>query len=121
MNIKINLMLGVLFLITSKTYAQKPAPITAVTHAKPTVIADSTKIQSKGNFSFTTDFSNATVVGSGSHRYRMVLLDPKTNKPLIHQDYALSHEQVDLTFVKNDKKSVSRHNRCPRSYGCFCI
>lgn len=77
---------------------------TNITYAKPAPTTNKTETQSKGSFSFTTNFSNASVVGSGSHRYRMILLDPMTNQPLANQDYALSHSTADLPFVKESKK-----------------
>ncbi len=56
------------------------------------------------SYHFTDDFSGAKVHGSGRYRYRMVLQDPKTPaKPLRMQDYALSHDEIDLPFVADEK------------------
>ena len=56
------------------------------------------------SYHFTDDFSGAKVHGSGRYRYRMVLQDPNTPaKPLRMQDYALSHDEIDLPFVADEK------------------
>lgn len=90
-NIRINTaLIGALLLATNMAYANPKD--------------DSAKQKPKGSFSFTTDFSGAEVYGSGSHRYRMVLLDSWGKRPLANQDYALSNDQVDLPFVKESKK-----------------
>ncbi len=60
--------------------------------------------KAKGSFKFTKDFSDAKVYGSGSYRYRMVLLDPINHQPIANQDYALDHNKTDLPFVKESKK-----------------
>lgn len=92
MKFRIGTMIGVLCVTMGMTFVQA-APMT-----------QKVETEAKGSFSFTNDFSNAKVIGTGKHRYRMVLLDPITNQPLANQDYALSNSQVDLTFVKESKK-----------------
>lgn len=75
-----------------------------MTHVQATSETQEVKAETKGSFRFTDDFSDAKVIGKGAHRYRMVLLDPLYKHPLANQDYALSHSQVNLTFVKESKK-----------------
>lgn len=92
MKFRIGTMIGVLCVMMGIAHVQ----------AEPKT--QKVETEAKGSFSFTNDFSNAKVIGTGKHRYRMVLLDPMSNQPLANQDYALSNSQVDLTFVKESKK-----------------
>lgn len=56
-------------------------------------------------FYFTHDFRNARIYGKGDYHYRMVLLYPASNNYIMpNQPYALSHSDVDLPFVKDERK-----------------
>lgn len=56
-------------------------------------------------FYFTHDFHNARTYGKDDYRYRMVLLYPASDNDIMpNQPYALSHNDVDLPFVKDEKK-----------------